>query len=270
LLWQPYALVNNSSLHFKWVRDVEYYDCDKMDYLNKLKIGLLCVCTIALGGCDDDDDVVSNTFTVKVENVSSANLINTPRANGTVPLSPGVYAVYKNNNPVFTVGQTANGGLKLIAEDGVTSQALTLLQSMSDVLAGVFTSPGGPDNGDAIFAGETATFTFRASPGDKLQIATMFVQSNDWFYGFGGNGLDLYNGQNAIEGDVTSSLVLYDAGTEADTAPGTGPDQKPVQDPAATDVGPDDSVNQVQVATTRHSTFTIPATASVIKVTISR
>lgn len=244
-----------------------------MEKLSKLTLSLLLVSALALGGCDDDDDdqipIVSETFTVQIENVSTNNLINTTRANGTVPLSAGVYAVYDDDNPMFIVGQPANDGLELIAEDGETAQALSTLQSMSGILEGTFESPGGPDNGPAIFAGESATFTFEASPGDRLQIATMFVQSNDWFYAFGDDGLDLFDGLNAVEGDITSELVLYDAGTEADTAPGTGPDQKPAQDPGAVDVGPDDSVNQVQVAATRHATFTIPATSSVIRVTIT-
>ncbi|MCJ8165207.1 spondin domain-containing protein [Pontibacter sp. E15-1] len=226
---------------------------------------------LALGSCKEADDFefVSKKFTVRIENVSTANLVNTPRADGTVPLSPGVYAVYDHYNPMFRVGMAADEGISRIAEDGFPEQEIMELQSMSKVLSGTFMSPGGPDNGPAIFAGEVATFTFRASPGDRLQIATMFVQSNDWFYAFGDKGLDLFDGLHAVEGDVTSHLVLYDAGTEEDTAPGTGPFQKPVQDPLATNIGPDDAVNQIQKAATRHPDFTIPSTAAVIKVTIT-
>jgi hypothetical protein len=132
----------------------------------------------------------------------------------------------------------------------------------------VFQSPGGPDAGPAIAAGETATFTITASPGDRLQIETMFVQSNDWFYGFGGGGLALFSGRTPVSGDVTAQLVLYDAGTEADTPPGTGPSQKPAQPPTATNVGAAESV-PIRPASERHPTFTIPATASVIRVTIT-
>ena len=226
---------------------------------------------VALSGCKDDEDIdfITEEFTVRIENVSTPNLISTPRADGTVPLSPGAYAVYDHYNPMFTTGQAADEGIARIAEDGFPMQEASELQSMSEVLSGTFASPGGPDDGPAIFAGEVATFTFKASPGERLQLATMFVQSNDWFYAFGDKGLDLFDGADAVEGDVTHKLVLYDAGTEEDTAPGTGPFQKPVQDPMATNVGPDDSVNQIQKASTRHPGFTIPATSAVIRVTIS-
>lgn len=237
----------------------------------KLKLYAMCLCLLAFASCDDDDDIniVSETFTVRVENVSTPGLLNTTRANGTVPLSPGVYAVYDDDNPMFTVGQAADKGIENIAEDGFNMQEATELQSLADVLSGTFESPGGPDNGPALFAGESATFTFKASPGERLQIATMFVQSNDWFYAFGDNGLDLFDGLDAVEGDVTSEFVLYDAGTEEDTEPGTGPFQKPVQDPQATDVGPADAVNMIQTAAARHPSYTIPAASSVILVTIS-
>ena len=96
----------------------------------------------------------------------------------------------------------------------------------------------------------------------------MFVQSNDWFYGFTDGGLELFDDGDPISGDVTTRLAVYDAGTEQDTAPGTGPDQKPVQDPMATDVGPDESV-AIARAADRHPSFTIPATSQVIRVTVS-
>ena len=224
-------------------------------------------------------------FTVTVSNVSQAGLIDTDRAAGAVPLSPGAFAVFTGSDPAFQVGQLADSGTELIAEDGFPSQTLSpagttgteleLLQAASNVsTAGTFQSDGGADNGPAIFPAiggadaESATFSFIASEGDLLQLETMFVQSNDWFYGFGGGGLALFNGSTPISGDVTSSLALYDAGTEADTAPGTGPDQKPVQDPNATNVGPAESL-PIQLAADRHPSFTIPATNQVIQVTIT-
>ncbi len=239
-------------------------------------IGLLSV--LATAACDDDDDIVApvvTTFTVTVTNVSQPDLLMTARAMGTVPLSPGAYAVFSGGDPAFTVGSLADEGTERIAEDGFPGPPLplgtesTLLDNAANVSSsGVFQSPGGPDNGPAILAGESATFTVTASPDDRLQIETMFVQSNDWFYAFGQGGLPLYSGNTPVSGDVTAQLVLYDAGTELDTEPGTGPDQKPVQDPTATNVGASESV-PVQSAAARHPTFTIPATSSVIRVTIT-
>ena len=240
-------------------------------------IALCAMAALGLAGCggsDDDDTPAARTFTVTVQNVSTPNTVASARANGTVPLSPGVFAVFTGADPMFAVGQPADSGTESIAEDGFPGPPLPGTKSTSAAAAagvtqsGVFQSPGGPDNGPALFAGETATFTVTARPGSRLQIETMFVQSNDWFYGFGGGGLALFSGDTPVNGDVTSQLVLYDAGTEQDTAPGTGPFQKPAQDPMAMNVGPSEAV-PIQTAASRHPTFAIPAATSVIRVTVT-
>ena len=224
---------------------------------------VLPVLALVAVGCADDDPVapVSKSFTVTIENVSVSQTVPTTRADGIVPISPGAYAVFTGNNPIFTLGGTADAGLEGIAEDGETGATTTKLAADPNVSSGgAFMGPNGP-----VLPSEPAPITFTATEGDKLQIATMFVQSNDWFYAFGNGGLDLFNGSTPVTGDVTSSLVLYDAGTEEDTAPGTGPDQKPAQAPGVINVGPADDDTTIRVA----SGFTIPPTASVIRVTIT-
>lgn len=213
------------------------------------------------------------TFNVTVEAVSQPGTLETDRAMGAVPLSPGVYAVFTGANPMFTVGQQANAGIERIAEDGFpgpplpAGSASTMVANAANVKAsGVFQSPGGP-LGPALEPGSKASFTVTASPGDLLQIATMFVQSNDWFYAFQGAGLPLFNGSAPAGGDVTSRLVVYDAGTEADTPPGTGPNQKPAQDPMAMNVGPADPNNRIRPAS--EDGFPIPPAAAVIRVTVT-
>ncbi|MBA3893340.1 MAG: spondin domain-containing protein [Gemmatimonadales bacterium] len=224
---------------------------------------------LALAGCDDDDTAPRvTTFTVTVQDVSTPGLLATDRAGGTVPLSPGAYAVFTGSNPLFASGSAADEGTELVAEDGFPETKDAMLDAAANVSQhGIFESPGGPDAGPAIFAGETATFTVDASPGDRLQFESMFVQSNDWFFAFSDGGIDLFEGDTPISGDVTDRLALYDAGTEEDTAPGTGADQKPVQDPAATNVGAPDDDTAIRLAST--SEFAIPATAAVIRVTVT-
>lgn len=221
--------------------------------------------------CDDDDDDITNppddtrTFTVRIENVSENGTLDVTRLNGVVPLSPGVYIVHSEaTNPLFTVGQQADEGTERIAEDG-NNVPESQLFGPGTSSRGVFSAPGGPDNAPLIGPGEFVTFNITASPGDRLQIETMFAQSNDWFYTFGEEGLALFDGDDPISGDVTSEVVLYDAGTEEDTEPGTGPDQAPVQ--SAPNTGPTDDDRNIRLAST--SGFTIPGTASVIRVTIT-
>jgi hypothetical protein len=225
--------------------------------------------SLGLAGCSDDNNAPQSTsFTVTVEDISTPGLLATDRAGGTIPLSPGAYAVFTGSNPLFTGGSAADAGTELIAEDGFPETKDAMLDAMANVSQhGIFDSPGGPDAGPAIFAGETATFTVDARPGDRLQFESMFVQSNDWFFAFADGGIDLFEGDTPITGDVTDRLALYDAGTEEDTEPGTGADQKPVQDPAATDVGAPDDDTPHRLAST--SGFTLPPTTAVIRVTIT-
>ena len=229
---------------------------------------------LSFTACDDDEDTVTptpqpTTFSVTIENVSQANTVATDRAMGTVPLSPPAFAIFTGDDPMWQAGETANLGTTRIAEDGFADEMIAILTAAPNVtVSGVAESPGGPDNGPALFAGESITATFTASPGDKMQFETMFVQSNDWFYAFPSGGVDLFDGDTPVSGDLTSRVGVYDAGTEQDTAPGTGPDQKPVQEPTATNVGPDENV-AIQNARQRHPDFTIPANEAVIKVTIA-
>ena len=217
-------------------------------------------------GCSEDStspDPTSVTFKITVENVSQANTLSTDRANGTIPLSPGAWALYQGSNPIFTVGGMADAGLELIAEDGEVGTTLNALSGIERVSgSGQFAGPGGP-----ILSGESSTFNIVALPGDRLQFATMFVQSNDWFYAFEGDGLDLFSGDSPISGDMTAQVRLYDAGTEEDTAPGTGPDQKPAQAMDEINVGAADDDTMIRNAS--EDGFSIPATSSVIKVTIT-
>ncbi len=239
---------------------------------------LLAIAALPLMGCDADNPVAPSgpqtMFTITIQNVSTPGTLTTDRAMGAIPLSPGVYAVFTGTDPAFTIGGRADVGTERIAEDGFPGPPLplgtksTLLAATRRVTAsGVFQSPGGPDNGPAILPGESATFTVSAAAPSRLQIETMFVQSNDWFYAFGGGGLALFSGNTPVSGDVTGELVLYDAGTEADTAPGTGAFQKPVQDPMATNVGPADPNTQIRPAT--QSGFAIPPTPAVLRITIT-
>lgn len=232
---------------------------------------------VLLAGCKDDCDddmnpVTDNSrmFRVQVENVSTTTTLE-PGAmpDRSVPLSHGVWAVY-NAGSLFTVDQQSDEGTSRIAEDGVTTVKTNELNMGVTISSnGEFVAPGGPDNGAAIFMGESSTFTFEAKPGDKLQIQSMFVQSNDWFYAFRNGGLPLFLGSTPVSGNVTSELLLYDAGTEADELPGMGSTQKPDQAPLDINIGPADSVNKVTVATQRHSSFIIPPTSGVIKITVT-
>lgn len=232
--------------------------------------------TVAIAGCkkDDSDSMETSTFKVEIQNVSTTTTLQAGAVLGglpdrTVPLSHGPWAVFSTGS-LFTLGQPASDGISRLAEDGMSTVVTNDLNNSSFAKSnGEFVAPGGPDMGSALFFGEKSTFMVTGEPGDKLQILTMFVQSNDWFYSFGDGGLSLFNGDAPVSGDMTSKLVLYDAGTEADEQLGLGMNQKPDQGPLEFNIGPDDSVNMIKIAATRHPSTVTPAITSVIKITIT-
>ena len=144
------------------------------------------------------------------------------------------------------------------------------------VKSGVFNTPVGAAAPGPIFPGDAYEFSFTAGPnvtpgsGMNLSFATMFIQSNDLFYTFPADGLALYDANgNARTGDVTSEVLLYDAGTEVNEAPGEGPNQAPRQ--SGPDTGTDENgvLGRITDGTPDRAGFTYPNTADVIKVTLS-
>src|SRR5262249_1030302 len=78
--------------------------------------------------------------------------------------------------------------------------------------------------------GDTFEFKVTAKPGERLTIATMFAQSNDLFYAPKEEGIALFDASGKpVAGDITSQILLWDAGTEVNEEPGLGPNQAPLQ-----------------------------------------
>ncbi|MCA9679292.1 MAG: spondin domain-containing protein [Kofleriaceae bacterium] len=185
------------------------------------------------------------------------------------PISPGVWTVHRGREPLFAVGVADPGrGLEHQAEDGnPTSLAETMTSALgSDIIdTGVFdTVVGGTDPGPA-FAGHGYEVEVTAVPGDHLSFVTMFGMSNDWFFGTGPEGIALFDADGTpIDGDVTSDLAIYDAGTELDQELAVGPDTAPQQ--AGPDTGAADPIDQVrQVPASRYG---VPASAH-LRVTVT-
>jgi len=186
-----------------------------------------------------------------------------------VPLSPGAYAVHDNGTqPIYQNGSPDFGeGLEGIAEDGAPTDLAASLNGKAGVNAsGAFNTAVGGSGPGAIGPGQSFQFSFMASEGENLSLATMFVQSNDWFYAFSPNGIPLFENNTAINGDLTSQVFLYDAGTEEDEYPGAGLFQVIRQ--ATVNSGDDDANNNVRLLDPANFD-NVAATTSVIKVTIS-
>jgi hypothetical protein len=177
-------------------------------------------------------------FTVRIENISSAE--GQVASDGTkwpFALSPGMF-VLNEKNVLFTEGKRAKAnGLEAQAEDGNPAGLIASLEKMHHAGAfhGLYNTPAGAMGPGPIGPGAAYEFTFTATPKMKLYTTLMFGQSNDLFYAPDANGIALFDAKgNALSGDVTGQLLLWDAGTEVNEEPGVGANQAPRQKQANT------------------------------------
>lgn len=202
----------------------------------------------ALAGTSDQ----SVTFKVIIANVSKSDTLQVLGGSPTkAPIAPGVLVVSSDANPIFMPGKPAGkAGLEALAEDGNSDALLQALQATYGDKADMF-APG-------------LEFEIKAKPGDRLSFATMFVQSNDKFYGPADGGISLFDASGKpVSGDLTNLIRLYDAGTEKDELPGAGSNQAPRQ--KAMKQGPTEGGN-VRMS---DDGFAYPPVDSVIKITIT-
>lgn len=144
----------------------------------------------------------------------------------TTPLAPVAWAVHTSPDDLFESGTTASSGLETLAEDG---GPMALVESLTVDNKGAAAIPHGAGSPGPITPPDgNYRFMITADPGDHLSLATMFVQSNDWFYALRNIPLFDEDGE-PLSGNLTHLARLYDAGTEVDQAAGYGSDQAPRQ-----------------------------------------
>jgi hypothetical protein len=208
-------------------------------------------------------------FTVRIENISSPEgMKGSDGSKWPFAMSPGLYVVHTEKAPLFTSGKKAGGkGLEAQAEDGNPEPLSKSLRDQKGVKSvGIFNTPMGANEPDAIGPGGAYEFSFSAAPGSRLTITSMFGQSNDLFYAPSEAGIPLYKDGKPISGDITSQIILWDAGTEVNQEPGIGSDQAPRQ--KAPNTGKDEN-GMVQNIKNIKDGYTYPKTASVMRVTIT-
>ena len=190
-------------------------------------------------------------FTISIESVTTAETLTLPDGTfSAAPLSPGLFAISKNPDLLFTRGEAAGPALERLAEDGDAAPLIAALN--------------GKASAEIAFSFlHDQPFTFRAEPGDRLHFAVMFAQSNDVFLAPRASGIELFDRDGRpVSGDVTGAVVLWDAGTEVNQPPGAGVDQAPRQ--RAPNIGTDEN----GVIHVLSDGYGYPAVANVIRVTI--
>jgi hypothetical protein len=214
-------------------------------------------------GMDDS----TTRFRVRIENVSTGRTLDTMDGSTAVPLSPGAFAVHTESGVLFHSEEAASDGLERLAEDGMPGPLVESLGGMEmGSTVGAFDTPVGGDSAGPLTPGDAYEFEVEAGGDAHLSFATMFVQSNDLFYAPDPAGIALFEGGDPIDGDVTDRLTLWDAGTEVNEAPGSGPNQAPRQ--SEPDTGDEEMAN-VRPISAVDDGFTYPAVADVISVTVT-
>lgn len=207
---------------------------------------------------------ITTVFTVRIDNVSTSDTLPTSSGSVPVPLSPGAYIVHRaDRNPLLDPRSPASPALEALAEDGNASL-------FPEGIPGsvIFNTPAGATEPGPLFPGDYYSFSLLASPGDSLALATMFVQSNDWFYSTtddNNDSIPLFdtNG-NAINGDVSGMFTLWESATEEDEEPGTGANQAPRQ------AGPNTGVTETgSVGSLAGKGKSVTLNGDVIRVTIT-
>ena len=123
-----------------------------------------------------------------------------------------------------------------------------------------------------IAGGQAFEIPFTAGKGQRVSFVAMLGQSTDWFFGPGPDGIALYDANGAPRGgDVTSEIMLWDAGTEIDQEPGVGDSTGPKQpnpEYGAADADPTVRLIGAQKALANGEMFTLPAIDSMIRATL--
>ena len=187
---------------------------------------------LSLAGVASGDGDKPTKFTVRVENITKPDAFTA--SNGvkwSLAFSPGTAVVHSEKAPIFTSGKKDRGqGLEAQAEDGDPSMLAKSLEGVKGIKSVVvYNTPVGAKGPGPITPGAAYETTISAMPGDRLSVTIMMGQSNDWFYAPAESGIELFKNGKAISGDITSQIMMWDAGTEVDQDPGIGSDQGPRQ-----------------------------------------
>jgi hypothetical protein len=190
--------------------------------------GLILSITGIAAGADN----TATKFTVRIENITKLDAFTaTTGVKWSLGFSPGVVVVHTEKGPIFNAEKKDRGqGLEAQSEDGDPSMLAKSLQGGGGIKSvAVFNTPVGASAPGPITPGAAYEVTISAMPGDRLSLTTMMGQSNDWFYAPAESGILLFKNGKPISGDITSQIILWDAGTEVNQEPGIGPDQGPRQ-----------------------------------------
>lgn len=205
------------------------------------------------------------TFKVRIENISSPDgIVGQNGQKYPFALSPGLFYANHKSMYFFNEGKKASSALEAQAEDG-NPELLSkkILTKVGSSYMGIFNTPVGNDKAGPLLPGGVFEFTFTAEEGMRLNLIAMYGQSNDLFYA-PKKAWELFSKDGVpLSGDITEQLLLWDAGTERNQAPGMGDEQAPRQKMANSGAAENGVVRTVSDG------FSYPDTKAVLRVTIT-
>jgi hypothetical protein len=228
---------------------------------------LLALCACSDAEVEETPESKGTVLVFTLENIAEAGSLD----GEDVLYAPGVWAAHTGASPLFAAGSPASAGLEALAEDGMTSPMLEEAREGDGVVvAGTFgqVETGVSYEENPIAPGSVAGFQFRASPGQRLSLATMFIQSNDVFLGTDAEGIELFDGDAPRVGTHEAQLAFWDAGTEVNEPPGEGANQAPRQ--SAANTGPDEGATVEKFeSNTDGDGHVYPAPTTTVRLTIA-
>ena len=219
-------------------------------------------------GMVDGGPPPSKTFQIRVENRSQNSMLPTA-------LSSIVWATHSEGTPIFAEGEVdRDEGLQALAEDGDGTALASVVSTFSGVnnsgyetAATGTTAQGSEPVQGAALPGQAFEFSITTNAlSPYLSFATMVAESNDLFLSPGSGGLKLFDddGMPIAATEVTPDVGLWDLGTEANEAPGSGLNQ------GARQTNPGDGNPEGVVHLFNYSTRSLPLAVDLVEVTVSK
>jgi hypothetical protein len=205
-----------------------------------------------------------HVFTVRVQNVSVVSVLKLSNGSSEPFSTSSTPTEDRCLPPVSRAARVLRSWQKM---DRLPPWQNHWRESLASSMSGCRHSSRSRPFATAPIGGRLFEFEVSGKPGERLTIATMLGQSNDLFYAPREEGIALFDGTNKpIAGDITSQILLWDAGTEINEEPRLGPNQPAFQ--AAPNTGPDEH-GVVRPISEVKDRFHYPTVAEVLRVTIT-
>lgn len=228
-----------------------------------LPVALVCSCAAS----EPETELVYAR--IVVENISAPGALATSEGPVDIRVAPGIWAVIRDQ-PLFDVDTPATWEIERLAEDGNPDPILAKFREDETFAAwGSFAPPGaGLDYAqNPIGPGTSAEFYIEATDDQTLAFAGMFAPSNDVLYATPPEGVSFRGLAIGEIVDITSSVSLWDVGTELNEEPGIGSAQPETQ--PSPNFGPDE-YGVIQRLGPTDGRYTYPPVSSFMRITLER